>query len=208
MRLLALLFFVCGCIRGMSSDVFPAFETDSFDFMVPTNTPGCLKDMNNAVGANYVYHLNGQRVSGNEGHIQTLAEGFSGKTDESTPWKTLTELLALYQKGGSKQEMIALYDNDSVSFIEMVYGDKMRASFQASCRSIQKMSVVLGFDCSGYYLAFVRTSYSGGRQNVIPFAFTNNHGKYKVSAPHFTNPPAVFLNVGACLNNARTSNNK
>ena len=74
------------------------------------------------VGSNVVYTLNGQIfTNASAGHIQTLAEGFSGATDRSTPWKTLTELLAVYERGARSNAVRRLYTAQSQSFIDEIF---------------------------------------------------------------------------------------
>ena len=80
--------------HAFAADVFPQFVKNKLSFTVPKNTPGCVSDPGSLVGTNYVYQLNGQVFANPaSGHIQSLAEGFSGKSNGSSPWKTLTELL-------------------------------------------------------------------------------------------------------------------
>jgi len=186
----------------IASDVFPNFEKAPINFAVPTNTPACFSDPNFLVGTNYIYKLNGQIFSNpTEGHIQSVAEGFSGKTDESTPWKTLTELLAAYQNGNPENEIRALYDDTSTNFLNMVYGsEQMKARYQTMTGSITGMQAVMGFDYSGAYLAEVRLNRKDGTYQFMPFYFVLKDNKYKLSAFQDTNTNPILTNIGLFLN--------
>jgi hypothetical protein len=190
----------------IASDVFPSFVRNAIDFAVPTNTPGCLNDPSFLVGTNYVYKLNGQNFPASvNGHIQSTAEGFSGKTDESTPWKTLTELLAAYQNGSSENEIRALYDDASTNFLTMVYGnEQMKARFQAMGLSITAMQAVWGYDYAGGYLAQVRLSFKDGRREVSQYYFVLKGGRYKVSSLNIPKPDPSLMNIGLFLNKDRS----
>jgi hypothetical protein len=197
----------------VASDIFPKFEKASVNFAVPTNTPYCASDPKFLVGTNYIYKFDGQFFSNPaEGHIQTVAEGFSGKTDEGTPWKTLTELLAAYQNGSSENDVRALYDESSTNFLNMVYGsEQMKARFQTWTGSITGMQVVLACDYLGAYLAEVKLDYKDGHHEVTQFFFALKDTKYKLTAlqitkpdPNFPDPSfrniGVYLQYGTLLN--------
>jgi len=83
----------------LAQNTFPDFSFANIQINVPTSMAYLQDDSIKINGNNLVYNLNGQiyNIDNGEGHIQTTAEGFSGFTDRSTPWKTLTELLAAYQ---------------------------------------------------------------------------------------------------------------
>jgi hypothetical protein len=183
-------------------DVFPTFEKYQILYAIPTNTPGCLSDPKYLVGTNLIYKLNGQIFSNPiEGHIQTIAEGFSGNTDETSPWKTLTEVLAAYQHGSPENETRAFYDDTSTNFLKMVYGnDQMKARYQTMTGSITGMQAVMGFDYSGAYLAEVKLEYKNGSHVVMPYYFVLNANSYKLCAFQDTNTSPMFTNIGLYLN--------
>lgn len=196
--LLAALTFATGLL---AANVFPVFETNAVSFTVPTSLPGCVKDLGHQIGTNYVYNLNGELFSDKDGQIQTTAEGFDGQTDESTPWKTLSELLAFYQAGGSEEEMKSLYDNTSSNFIKMVYGnEQIKGNLKSWGHSMAGMNVILAFEYSNGYLAFVQINYKDGHHQALPFFFTLTGHRYKVSAKNDKKPAAAFLNIGLYLN--------
>ena len=191
-----------------ASDVFPVFEKHLINYSVPTNTLGCLSDTNYLVGTNLIYKLNGQIfLNPADGHIQSIAEGFSGKTDESTPWKTLAEVLAAYQHGSPENETRAIYDNASTNFLNMIYGknqDQLKARYQTMTGSITGMQVIMGFEYSGVYLAEVKLEYKDGSHVVMPYYFALNADKYKLSAFQDTNTSPILTNIGLLLNNQST----
>ncbi|MGP8078923.1 MAG: hypothetical protein ACLPVI_00220 [Dehalococcoidales bacterium] len=190
---------VCPCL---ASDVFPVFTNTVINITIPASIPGCADDMGHLIGTNYVYQLDGQLFADNKGHIQTVSEGFDGKTDESTPWKTLTELLAFYQNGGSKDNLAALYDETATNYENTMYGtDEMKDRFQAYGRSIVSMQVILSCRYSdNYNLAFIRFDYKDGRHDVMPYFFTLIGTRYKLAAVNLGKPSPWLLNIGLYLN--------
>lgn len=196
--------FVASICSGdvLASDAFPVFTTTPINITIPASIPGCANDIGHLIGTNYVYELDGQMFSHDKGHLQTVAEGFSGKTDESTPWKTLTELLAFYQNGGSKNDLAALYDETSTNFINLVYGtDEMKGRFQAFGHSIVGMQIILGCKYSDNYIAaYVRMDYRDGHHDITPFFFTAAGAKYKVIALNIDKPVPSFQNIGLYIN--------
>jgi hypothetical protein len=189
-------------ISLFASDTFPNFSKTTFDFAVPTNTPWSVMDTNALVGTNYVYKLSGQIFADPEsGHIQTVAEGFSGKSDESTPWKTLTELLAAYQKGSDKNLITSLYTANSSKFLNQVYGnDQYKLRFQNIGRSIVGMQAVMGYDFTNIFLAQVKLDFKAGNHEVSQFCFALDGSKYKLIALDIQTPPAALMNIGMFLN--------
>jgi hypothetical protein len=188
--------------NAFSLDVFPKYETGLIVYSVPTNTPGCFSDPDFLVGTNYVYKLKGQVfLNPLEGHIQTLSEGFSGKSDESTPWKTLSELLATYQKGSSESEIRAIYSDLSGSFLSKVYSnEQMKSRYQAVGLSIVNMQAVLGYYYADGYLAQVRLTFKDGRQEVSQFYFVTDGVKYKMSSLRIKKMDPSLINIGLFLN--------
>ena len=86
--------------------------------------PGCQPTPEFEVGANVVCPLTGQMFTNLTGEpLQTATGGFSGATDKSAPWKTLAELLAVYQQGDDLNKVRGLYTDSSREFF-----DKMLAN--------------------------------------------------------------------------------
>jgi hypothetical protein len=186
----------------LASDVFPIFTNTPINITIPASIPGGVSDIGHLIGTNYVYQLDGQLFSDNKGHIQTVTEGFDGKTDEGTPWKTLTELLAFYQNSGSKDNLAGLYDETATNYVNLMYGtDQMKERFQGYGRSIISMQVILCCKYSdNYYLAFIRLDYKDGHHDVIPYFFTLIGAKYKVASVNLGKPSPWLLNIGLYLN--------
>src|SRR5687767_4480758 len=112
------LLVVTVCLMGtaaLAKDVFPPFSEGQLTVAIPTNTPGLLADSSaEAKGTNIIYRITGQIVTNSsEGHIQSQSEGFSGKSDKSTPWKTLTDLFYVYQQGSHQDSLRSLYAKSS-----------------------------------------------------------------------------------------------
>ena len=152
---------------------------------IPTNSPFYQKDAAHEIGTNVVYTFNGQYfTNASAGHLQTTAEGFSGETDKSTPWKTLTKLLAVYQSGSSSNELSSVYSKDSASFLIEVFTNAVDAArFKKIGSSITNMSVVVGLETTNGVLAMVATRYNDSpKVDLQPFSLIKQEGKYFISA--------------------------
>ena len=166
-----------------AADVFPAFSKSSFNVRVPTNTAGYISDPGHEVGTNAVYTLNGQIfTNASAGHIQTVAEGFSESSDKATPWKTLTELLAIYQQGITSNSLKHLYLPGSQSFIDEIYSDAGNlARFQSFSSSITNMQVLMGFDLANGFYAITQYGATNSRPEQMPYFFVQTNGQYFLS---------------------------
>jgi hypothetical protein len=189
-----------------AANVFPPFSEGPFTVCIPTNMPGYVADPVFQVGSNVVYTLNGQIfTNAGSGHLQTTAEGFTGTTDKSTPWKTLTELLAVYQQGASSNSVKQLYTPSSQSFIDEIYTNADAASrFYSFGRSIANMDVLLGFDVSnGFY---VITSYgsSGNPSDTMPYFLVQTNGQYLLA--YYEGSGTNISNIGTFLNTHSVTN--
>jgi hypothetical protein len=182
----------------LAADSFPVFTKSQIAYTIPTNTVGCYMDPTNVVGTNYLYKLDGQVFGGSvEGHIQTFTEGFSGKTDEGTPWKTLTELFAAYQKGSLESDIRPIYsEKTSSDFLRKMYGDKeTEARMQAECSAFSSMEVLMGFDYSDGYLAIIKVGYKDGHYNIMPYYFVLEGSHYKVSQIVLRKMNPMLINI-------------
>ena len=180
----------------MAGDVFPSYSKTSIAIIIPTNTIGCLIDSASIAGTNYVYTVNGQMfTNATDGHIQTTAQGFSGTSDRSTPWKTLTELLAAYQHGCPEKQMRSLYTTASQDFLERVYKNPdITARFVNYASSITNMQVCMGYDFKSGYLAYVKIDH-GYHSQIDPFFMIQSNGKYLLStySSNETNSRNIFI---------------
>jgi len=185
----------------MAGDNFPKFSKTQIKIKIPTNIPGYEKTPSFEVGSNAVYTINGQIFTNtSDGHIQTMEEGFSGTTDKHTPWKTLTELLAVYQHGCDEKKTRLLYSASSKEFLDQVFSKPDAvARFQDYGKSIKGMQVVMGFDFKDGYCAIVSADDTDSKNDLMPFYFVQTNDVYLLSSVDDNDPKsaniAVFLNT-------------
>ena len=189
----------------LAGDVFPAFVEVPLEIKISTNVAGTQIDTTAVVGTNYVYNLNGQIFTNAiDGHIQTTAEGFSGSTDKSTPWKTLSELLAAYQRGCSEKELRLLYSHNSQDYFTDIYKSKeVTDRFKSYGTSITNMNVVLGFDFASGFIAFVKIDHAYGSQKD-PLYFVKSNNKYLLST--YTSDETNINNIMVYLSSSSVTN--
>ncbi|MBA4146745.1 MAG: hypothetical protein H0X66_01425 [Verrucomicrobia bacterium] len=170
-KLLIVAGVLCAVGAALGVDVFPKYSKSSITAQIPTNTVGYIKDAAFELGTNVVYTLNGQIfINSANGNIQTVAEGFSGATDKSTPWKTLTELLAVYQQGVTSNKVAALYTPDSQEFLDEIFTDaEVTTRFKEFSSSITNMQVLMGFDLSNGFYAITSFGSTGNPPDKMPF---------------------------------------
>ena len=185
--------------RMMAGDSFPDFSKAQIKITIPTNLPGYEPSPGSEAGRNAVYTINGQIfTNAAAGHIQTTAEGFSGTTDKRTPWKTLTELLAVYQQGCDEKKIRALYTASSQPFLDEVFSKPDNAArLRDYGKSIKGMQVVLGFDLKNGYMVNVNVNDTDSPDDLTPFYFVQTNGVYLLSQFNDDDPRtaniAVFL---------------
>lgn len=194
--------------RTKATDTFPVFQEAPFSISIPTNMLGHEDDSVHVVGSNFVYTIIGQIfTNAASGHIQTLSEGFSGtNSDRSTPWKTLTELLAVYHQGAASNAVAALYAPSSQSFLDSVYTNaEIETSFQLFATSITNMNILLGYEATNGFIGV--TSYistNSATPETLPFYFINTNGEYLLSP--FDNQIPRDANIGTFLNTHSVTN--
>lgn len=168
-----------------AQDVFPEFTTSLTTIHIPIDVlQGYHEDPGHEVGAYVAYTVNGQFFTDPaQGHLQTLAEGFSGTSDRSTPWKTLTELLAAYQTTDI-DAIRALYTAASQVALDGLLTDpETQVRFMNFMGAIAGMDVLLGFDHKNGFLAIVNIHYSGESQtDLMPFFFVQAGSAYLLSS--------------------------
>jgi hypothetical protein len=99
------LFILAFAVKAAAEDYFPSFSEAPLKLNTPIAMHGYQPTPEFVIGTNAVYTFAGQIfTNATDGRIQTMSEGFSGTTDKSTPWKTLTELLAVYQQGSDEKK--------------------------------------------------------------------------------------------------------
>ena len=196
---------LCLVTMGISSqvkaqDVFPEYEKSSKRLYIPIEQIqlGYQEDVKNEVGFNFSYNVNGQIfMNPADGHIQTIAEGFSGITDKSTPWKTLTELLAAYQRTDA-DAVKALYTPDSQTAINDLLSDpEVAVRFTRYMQAIQGLDVLLGFDYRDGFFTIVKTQYNDATSELVSFYFVPNGSGYWLKAATFDE--AITANISLFL---------
>jgi hypothetical protein len=192
---------------AFAADVFPPFSKTTINVHVPTNTVGYISDPAFEAGSNAVYILHGQIfTNATTGRIQTIAEGFSGTTDRTTPWKTLTELLAVYHQGASSNSVKSLYTSDSQEFIDEIFTDaESTTRFQHFAASITNMQVLIGFDHGNGFYAITEFKTHKDPSDKMPYFFAQQaNGKYLLSA--FESTATNVSNIEVFLNTHSVTN--
>lgn len=201
---------VYGMVLSMAScvlaeDVFPDFNVSPIQIRVPVTTPGSMIDRPALVGTNYVYDLNGQILTNSaNGHIQSVKEGFSGTSDKSTPWKSLTEMLAAFQAGCPENKIRSIYSDNSKEFLNLIYGNSAQTvSYKTFGLSVTNMQVLMGHDFQNGFLAYVRLGCTNGAI-VTPVYVVKSTGGYLLSSANTTQ--TNLLNIMAFLNSNSMTN--
>ncbi len=174
---------------GMSNevhaeDVFPEFSTTLTTVHIPIDIlKGYHEDPSHEVGVYVAYNVDGQFFADVAlGHIQTLVEGFSGTSDRSTPWKTLTELLAAYQTT-DMEALRSLYTPESQDDLDDLVSDPdLKERFMDFMSAIAGMDIWLGFDYKGGFLAIVNIHYHDAQTDLMPYYFVQSGSTYLLSS--------------------------
>lgn len=190
-----------------AEDLFPEFQKGSSRLYIPIEAISFAyeEDLEHEVGFNFSYNINGQLfTNSSQGHIQTLQEGFSGISDRMTPWKTLTELLAAYQKS-DLEAVRSLYTAGSQPVInEWLSTTEAQTKFMNFMKSIQGMNILLGFEHKNGFLALVDVDYGIDDplfdKDVTPFFFVQTDSQYLLSYVSLDEPIdtniSIFLQTG------------
>jgi hypothetical protein len=195
---------IAGCVSA--ADVFPGFSSGPITVKIDTNTLGYVPDPAFEVGSNVVYTLTGHIfTNASAGHLQTLAEGFSGTTDKSTPWKTLTELLAVYQQGTSSNSIRQLYTAESQPFMDEIFTNADGTSrLRNFGLSVTNMQVLLGFNWSNGFFAVTAFGSQENPYDTMPYYFVQTNGQYLLSEFEMGEPK--LANIGVFLNTHSVTN--
>lgn len=187
-------------VPAFAGDSFPAFSEAPLELKVPIEMRGYQPTPKFVTGTNAVYAFSGQIfTNAASGHIQTASEGSSGETDKSTPWKTLTELLAVYQRGSDEKSLRSLYTTSSQSFLDHVYGNpKTAARMKAYGASISGMQAVLGLNFDKGFVAFVTANKTDGKRQAMSFYFVKSNRGYLLST--FDNSDKRIQNLEVFFN--------
>jgi hypothetical protein len=180
--------FLSWAFRAAAADRFPVFIETSFMVGVPMTMTGYQRDPAFEADGKAVYTLIGQIFTNAAGRpLQTTAQGFSGTTDRGTPWKTLTELLAVYQAGSGEKQIRSLYAPAAQSFMDKVYGDPaMTARLKSYTGTITDMQAVMVFEEEGGFMAVMNVSRTTEKNSLMPFFLIETNGAYLLSTHRST----------------------
>ena len=135
------------------------------------------------------YQVKGQIFPNGSGRIIAAPS-----TKRATPWETLAELLSAYQKKDT-QLIKNLFTIQSQAKIEQILSDKQkREGFLKAIGSTQQMTVFIGFEHEGGFIALIQT-YEGGPP--IPFYLVQESGQWKMSS--FEDTGIMVTNIAMCL---------
>ena len=175
----SIMFSMCVLILSLTTqsiqaqNAFPEFSTSETTIYLPIRAiDGYETDPEHEAGLNVKYTLENSQLftDSAQAHIQTLAEGFSGTTDRSTPWKTITELVAAYQQQDI-EGIRALFTINSQNKIDGILADpETKQRYFDFMAAIETVTVLIGFEYKGGYFAMLEIGYRGMPQgnNVAP----------------------------------------
>lgn len=183
----------------IAQNTFPDFTFGNVQISLPISMVYIQSDSTNINGDDLVYNLTGQmfNINNGEGHIQTISEGFSGVTDRSTPWKTLTELLAAYQNNdfNAVKSLFTAAGQDSIDIFLPTPADITQYMSQTS--TIQSIDIYCAYELEGRIIAHTKIPQFDG---VMPFFFEEVNGQYLVSTT--VDASATSWNIGLhCMHN-------
>jgi len=171
-----------------SQTKIPEFKTSDVEIRFTKFLNGCMADPANTVGNELVYKLKGQVFSDEEGNIPLISEGFSGKTNQATPWETLSEIVAAYQKKDVKK-IKSLYNKSSQAKVSSVFEGENAQNALSTLSQCGSVKVLMGFEYNDGYYAIVETENLGINSNY----FVLEKGKYKLSVLTDKNPASWNL---------------
>lgn len=201
--LLCSLILVFSIWDANAEDSFPEFLMSDIRVYVPIEQiiHGYQEDLEHEIGFNFSYNIHGQLFpEPAQGHIQALAEGFSGKTDKGTPWKTLTELLSAYHH--TDIEMVkSVYTAETQEYITQFLSDpNVKERFIQYMNAVKGMRVILGFEHKHGFVAFIELDYGEAAENRYSqtyFFFVRNGVEYLLS--RVTLDEAITANIATFL---------
>ena len=154
----------------------PAFTTSDIELKFTKFLNGCMKDSLNTVGNNLLYKLKGQQFGENGINLPQISDGFTGKTNQATPWEVLSELIYAYQQKDVKK-IKELYNSASQEKVVKVFeGENAQAALTA-LSECGKVKALMGFEYKNGYYVIVETEKYGINYNYL----IKEKGKYKLS---------------------------
>lgn len=175
-KIIAIVFILSNIV--IAQNQFPDFSFSNIELEVSNSIPGILKEEGNNENS-FNYSINGQiySVEGVDGHIQTLAEGFSGTTDRATPWETLTELLAAYQNNDF-EAVKNCYTNSSQTAISNLFNSESELNeFMSWASQIESIELEVAYEFNSGIYALAQVPNAG----IQPFYFELENGQYKLA---------------------------
>jgi len=142
-----------------------------------------MPDPANTIGNELVYQFKGQIFKENQGKIPQKEDGFTGKTDQITPWETLSELVWAYRNKDVKK-IKSLYNKNSQSKVSSVFEGENSTSALNTLSQCGEVKVLMGFEYQNGYYAIIETENLGITSNY----FVLEKGKYKLSVLADKNP--------------------
>jgi hypothetical protein len=164
------------CFELKAQPKTPEFKTESIELKFTKFLNGCMSDSINTVGNNLVYNLKGQIFGQNGVLLPALSDGFSGNTNRSTPWETLSELVAAYQQK-DVGKIKDLYTKESQQKVSQVFEGENAPKALEALSMCGKVKVMMGFEYKNGYYAIVETEKYGVNSNFLVL----EKGKYKLS---------------------------
>jgi len=187
-KILIIIGFFAFSYYGISQNLIPEFKTESIEIRFTKYLNGCMPDPENTIGNEYVYRLKGQIFKDNDGRIPSLQDGFNGKTAQSTPWETLSELVAAY-KAKDVKKIKSLYNKSSQAKVSAIFEGENAQNALNTLSQCGEVKILMGFEYQNGYYAIVETENLGINSNY----FILEKGKYKLSALADKNPASWNL---------------
>lgn len=160
-----------------AQSVYPIFNSQKIQLTFSKAIPGIMDDVEHTVNDSLKYELIGQIFTDGEGKIQKLSEGFTGSTNRSTPWETLSELIAAYETRDVSR-ILELYDANSQGQVESVFLGSNAELIWNQLSDIGNIEVLAGFEYKNGYFAISESEKLG----IVSNFFVKENGQYKLSS--------------------------
>jgi len=176
-RIFALVFGL-GCAL-LADDRFPAFETKAIEMKFPVrNFAPQLNSGEELSAGKLTSKFTGQIFLKGEGILEL--EKFSGSTDQSTPWKTLTELFVSYRTGDVSKIASFYLESDQPEVVSLFRDPVSGAGMIEYGKKITGAEVVLAIEGPTDIFALVRIRDADGVSH-LPYRFVKINGRYKAA---------------------------
>lgn len=165
---------LCSAIAGTVP-----FSTSPLQVVLePTKKHDFRPDASHFQDGKLVYSLSGQVFTDDEGKIAPA----TGTTSRSTPWETLSELLAAYHaKDPNAIRGLYVPGPDSDALIQALSNDpQAKQQWLALADMMKDACVLLGYQQDDRFISYVRFQ-NGGTSLVLPFTFHHIGTQYLLS---------------------------